>query len=306
MKEKFTADVLKKLQRLGRFWVDLSEPTQDELRLISKELGIHPLVIEDIYSPSTRPKVEQYDGYLFMVSFAIVRENSYIHLREVNYILGKNYIITAHRKPLKGMRAFKQKQDLIASKMAKGHDYLMHHLIDMQVDSYFPVLETIEDEMDVIENKAINTVALDVVRKVFHIKRQLLVIRKVVSPFRDIIAMLSKTNVPNISKGAEVYFRDVYDHLIRISDMIDSNREIISTILEVHLSATSNRLNEIMKILTVFSTILLPLTFIASLYGMNFRNMPEIYHPYGYFVTLAVMGLIAVGMLGWFKHKKWI
>ncbi|MFH1637437.1 MAG: magnesium/cobalt transporter CorA [Candidatus Woesearchaeota archaeon] len=307
VKEKYTPETLKRIQSSsGKYWIDMDAPTQEELKLLSENLGIHPLVIEDISMQSTRPKMDHYDDYTFFVTFAVEKDNSAIHLNEVDYIIGKNYVVSTHKKPVKEIELFKSKEDRISSRMSKGQDFLLHHLIDMQVDAYFPVLESIEEEMDAIESKVVSVASPDLVKKVVHIKRKLLLIRRVVSPFRDIVSAVTKNTIPNMSRNVELYFRDVYDHILRVNDMIDTNREIISTILEVHLSATSNRLNEIMRVLTVFSTILLPLTFIASLYGMNFRNMPELYHPYGYFITLSVMGLIAIGMLGWFKHKKWI
>jgi len=287
-------------------WLDLHNPTKKEHEQIKELFGIHPLVIEDCSKTHTRPKIELFKTYNFIVTNGISYKEKEPKLIEFDFLIGKNFLISnhfGHSENIDGLKNNAEKLNII---MPKGADFVLHAILDLEIDNYFPLLDDVEDELEQVEDIVLKDPSPQLLKKLFKIKRELLMIRKTVAPQREVIGILAKRDYPFISPEAEAYFRDVYDHLIRINDMSDNFRDVVSSTLEIHLSVISNKLNEVMKILTVIATIMLPLTVVTGVYGMNFRFMPEIEWRYGYLWALSIMAIIAIGMLIYFRRRKWI
>ncbi len=286
-------------------WIDLTAPSAAELEKIRKVFGIHPLIIEDMSKSLTRPKLESFPNYDFIVLYGVSSEKK-IKVRELDFIVGKNFVISSHLEGVASFEELKKTPEIVSGLMKKGTDFLLHRLIDMEIDNYAPAISSIDGELEELEKKAVKNPKPELLTRLFDLKRQLLGVRKVSNPERDVLSQLAKRDYRFISQEAEAYFRDVYDHIIRLNDQIENYREIISSILEVHLSVTSNRLNEIMKVLTIITTVLMPVTAVAGIYGMNFRNMPELGWHYGYYMALGLMLLISLAMVFYLKKRNWI
>ena len=296
-------DIKKKAKLI---WIDISNPKTEDFEAIKKRFKIHQLTIEDCLKRSNRIKAEEFLNYDFFVLKGMELIKSKLRIYELDFIIGKNYIITVHKKPIPRFEKLKERKNKLQDLVKKGPDFLLHYLIDIEVDSIFPIMEKIDEDVDRIEDTLFEKHDPRTVNKLFKLKREILLIRRTMSGQRDIIGMLAKRNFPFISKQAEAYFRDVYDHMIRINEMAENTREVLSNVMEINLTVTSNRLNEIMKVLTVIATIMMPLTLITGIYGMNFRNMPELYWGNGYFITLGIMAFIGLSMLAYFYKKEWI
>lgn len=304
--EKTQFDSLKEHDiKNSRIWIDISGQDPKDLESVKSLFGIHPLVIEDMSKKLTRPKIESFPKYNFIVIYGLIVEGK-VRPIELDFLIGENFVISSHASPVKSYEDLKANPEQIKNLLDKGIDFMLHTLIDREIDNYTPVISSFDSELENLENLAIENPTPELLKKLFEIKRQLLRIRKVAYPEREVISLLAKRDHDFISDKAVAYFRDIYDHVIRVNDQIDNYREIISSILEVHLSVTSNRLNEIMKVLTIITTILMPITAIAGIYGMNFRYMPELEYRYGYFIAVGIMFLISITVLIFIKKKKWI
>jgi magnesium transporter len=265
------------------------------------------LAVEESKSRFHAPKLFFYDHHLFIVWNAIVDRpgTSKLELAELDVFLGPGYLITVHHQPL-GFLDFQRELVLKDPKLiSEGADWLLYSLLDSVVDEIFPLLDRLSDEIDRLENEIFEKSSQEQIRKLFVLKRQLLTLRKVVTPEREVVNLLTRHGSKLIRAETYIYYQDIYDHLIRIVDLIDTDRDVISGAMDIYLSAVSNRMNEVMKKLTVVATIFMPLTFIVGVYGMNFRYMPELYQPWGYFAVWAVMVILAVGMLAYFRIKDW-
>ncbi|MCX7919258.1 MAG: magnesium/cobalt transporter CorA [bacterium] len=290
-------------------WLDLEAPDDMEIDILVQEFDFHPLSIEDCIFPQNRPKLEEFPNYCFIVFHSISYDpepNKGLSFAELDIFIGKNFIVTVHDEPLRNITTTKarckEKQDV----MKKGPDYLLHLLLDSMVDSYFPIIDQMDEQIDKIEDLVFTSPTTQLLNQIFTLKRNLIAFRKTINPQREIINLLTRRDFPFIQTTTLVYFRDVYDHLFRMVDTIDTYREIISSALEAYLSVTSNQLNSIMKTLTIIATIMMPLTLISSIYGMNFEFFPELKWKYGYPMVLTVMAIIALGMLYYFHRKKWL
>jgi magnesium transporter len=290
-------------------WINIDGIHEIEIfKKIGECFGFHPLILEDILNTDQRPKIENFDDYVYFVLKMIdYDKNSRLFLfDQVSMILGKNYLISVQEKPLQD---YDQIRSRIKNNVGKirNHktDYLAYLLTDVIVDNYFTVLDKISERIETLENKLVVNPTQKTLRAIYGLKREMLFLRKAVWPLRDVINKLERDDIQLINDSTKIYFRDIYDHIIQIIDTIETYREMISGMLEIYLSSISNRLNEVMKILTIISTIFIPVTFIASIYGMNFRFMPEINWKWSYFAVWAVIIGIAVYMIIYFKRKKW-
>ncbi len=300
---------LKSLKRTKytQVWIDITSPSKKDFEQILKHIGLHKLTIEDCLTPNAGIKIEQFDHYNFIIIYGIEKVKKKIKPYEVDVIQGKNFVITSHKKKIKYFEKMIENKDVLSPVMKRGSDFLMHSLIDKTVDNFFPVLDSVEEEVDKVERQIFkNKDSGKLLNYLFDIKRYLFTVRKIASTQREVIGLLAKKKFNFISVQAEVYFRDVYDHTIRINDMVDGYREILTSALEVHLSLVSNKMNDVMKVLTIIATIMMPLTLITGLYGMNFKFMPEIYWRYGYPIVIGFMILVAGTMLYYFKKKGWL
>lgn len=289
-------------------WVDLEAPTPEEIEILSGVFGFHPLAIEDCLAETHLPKVDDFGDYIFLILHGIKpdSEPGLFTTAELDFFLSKNYLVTFHRQASRSIQYAKERCMKGALSLSRGLDLLLHEILDRMVDNYFPILDDFDVLIDQIEDEVFERATTETLSKIFMLKRDLMHLRRVVGPQREILNRLSRDEFPVITKRAHIYFRDVYDHLVRIWDLSESYRDLMSGALEAYLSVVSNRLNEIMKVLTVFATIMMPLTVITSIYGMNFDYIPELKWRYGYFMVLGVMAIISLGLLYFFKRKRWL
>lgn len=294
----------------GLLWVSLEQPTEDEYRTILANLfHFHPLAIEDCQTKGYQtPKVDDYGTYIFIIALAIMNGQTREACRteELDIFLGKNFVVSVfHADEMPPVSRLWQRLERDERLHNNGSDFLCHALLDYLVDDYLPHLDTLEDEIEGLEDRVLKNPEPAVLSKIIGIKHYIMTIRRVISPQREMINNLSRDEYPMIDRQSQIYFRDIYDHLVRIYDMIDVIRDMATSTLEVYLNATSVRLNEVMKALTIVSTIFLPLSFVAGIYGMNFTFMPELDWVYGYPLIWLIFILISVGMLTFFKKRGW-
>lgn len=280
----------------------------ENLKKLGRCFNLHPLVLEDILNTNQRPKVEDYNDYLYIVlKLFDVSDKDRIVTKQVSLILEKNMVISFQDddEPLFDLiiKRINAKESPIRN---NGADYLLYSIIDTVIDSYFLDLENVGDKIEYIEDNLIENTSPDVLKKIHNIKMDIITLRKTIWPLREMLSTLGSGEYSLIDESTDYYLRDIYDHSIQIFDTLESLRDRISEMLDIYLSSTSNKLNEIVRVLTVISTIFVPMTFIVGLYGMNFQHMPELNHPLGYPAVLIIISIIPISMLVYFKKKKWI
>ncbi|GFO62603.1 magnesium/cobalt transporter CorA [Geomonas paludis] len=295
----------------GVTWVNVEGLSDLEvLRHFGSCYGIHPLVLEDILATDQRPKAADYGEYLYVVlkMIALDEESAEIKSEQVSLVLGRNYLIS-FQEGLEG-DVFEQVRARLANEKARlramGPDLLLHALLDVIVDHYFLVLEQLADRIEDIEDELIDNPTTATVQAIYGLKRQLLFLHKVFWPLREVVSSLQRRDSQLIQDTTVIYLRDLYDHTVQVLDTLETLREMLSGMLDIYLSSVSNRLNEVMKVLTIIATIFMPLSFIAGWYGMNFKAMPELDWPYGYPAVFVLCLTIAGGMLVYFKKKRWL
>jgi magnesium transporter len=294
----------------GVTWINVSGIHQvKNLEKLGECFNIHPLVLEDILDAEQRPKIEDYDDYLYIV-LATSRpgaESQELASEQISLILGPHYVISFQEDDGDLFAPIRERLLKAKGRIRKlGADYLAYTLIDLIVDNYFVELEKFGDQVEMLEDKVMSQPTPETLRDVHRFKNDMIMLRKSLWPLREVIARLERRESPLISENLTMYFRDVYDHTIIAIETVETYRDILSGMLDIYLSSMSNRLNEIMKVLTIIATIFMPLTFITSLYGMNFKNMPELQWQYGYYGVVVVIAVIAVAMLEYFRRKRWI
>jgi len=290
-------------------WVDLSAPTPEEGRLLADVFHFHPLAIEDALSAIHHPKIEAYGGYLYLILHGIdfQQEDHWFATRDVDFFLGPNYLVTVHDGRSRSIAGVQQVCDKHDRALAEGPAALMHRIIDSMVDNYRPEIEALEEHMNGLEDLAILGYKPDLVRDILALKRDLASLRRVVIPQRDAVGRLARREFAAISDELTYRFRDVYDHLVRLADEATLLQDRVTGILEAHLSTISNRLNMVVKVLTVMSTIFLPLTVLTGMWGMN---VPLPRFPGGEAVQFwwVAGGMVAIAgsMLAMFRHNNWL
>lgn len=290
-------------------WVNISGVHDIELiEKVGKEFDLHPLVQEDIVNTGLRPKLEDFETYLFVSLKMLYNkgDNGEIIAEQVSLVLGKNFVLSFQEQEGDVFEIIRERLRKAKGRIRKqGADYLLYALMDAIVDNYFIILEGLGEKIEILEDKLVKNPTPKTLQSIHNMKRDLLFLRKAIWPLREVISTLSKSESRLIKGSTEVYLRDVYDHMIQVIDTVETFRDMISGILDVYLSSISNRMNEVMKVLTIFAAIFIPLTFIAGIYGMNFKYMPELDWHYGYFGVLGFMGIVAIGLIFFFKRKKW-
>ena len=293
-------------------WVDLvGLADHHAIRTLAGEFGLHPLAVEDITNTHQRPKVESYADHLFIV-FRMVTPGGPVEGEQVSMIVGKDHVLTFQEKPGDCFTPVRERLRHGKGRLREaGADYLAYALIDAAIDGYFPVLETLGEALESLEDSVVDDPDRRQVEELHHTKRDLLVLRRAIWPLRELLGALLRDDSPIIAATTRPYLRDAYDHTVQLMDIVETYREIASGLLDVYLSSQSARLNEVMKVLTIIATIFMPMSFIASLYGMNFDtthpfNMPELGWPLGYAWALGIMAAIALGLLWWFERKGWL
>lgn len=291
-------------------WINIKGVNDPKMmETIGHHFGLHPLMLEDILNVGQRSKLDDYKNQLFIVMrlFFYNEKSHCVEDEQVSLVLGPNYVLSfveGHRDIFDPIR---ERVRLPTSRMRNsGSDYLCYVLIDCIVDHHFVVLEKVEGLVDHIDDEVFNRPNNKTMHKIQKLKRQVVNLRKGVWPVRELLSQMRRMESPLITDTTKVFLHDVYDHTIQAIDTIESFREVVSGMLEVYLSNISNRMNEIMKVLTIVSTIFVPMTFISSIYGMNFVHMPELQAEYGYFYALGAMLCIFLFMLNYFRRKGWI
>jgi magnesium transporter len=289
-------------------WVDVvGLGTESTLRALADIFHIHPLALEDIVHVHQRAKVDPYDQNLFCVLRIPDPSNEQL-TEQFSLVLGKNYLVTFQERPGDCFDLIRAgiRNELSTMRQGLKADFLAYRLIDASVDAFFPVLEAIGDHLDRIDDLPTAAESEAAFAELHSVKRELLMLRRAVWPLRDAVNELRRDTTPFISDDTRFYLRDCYDHAVQLIDLLESYRDIAGDVRDFYLSSISNRMNEVMKILTVIATIFLPITFIAGVYGMNFEYMPELKWRYGYAFSLALMAAVAVGMLYYFKRRGWL
>lgn len=294
----------------GITWINIDGIHQlDVIEKISRHYGLHPLVQEDILNTNQRPKMEEFSDYIFIVMKMIYLDSERSAVTEqVSLVLGANFVISFQEKRVGDVfdpvRLLIKNEQFRKKKM--GADYLAYLLLDAVVDGYFAVLEREGEIIDLLEEKILAEPKPTTLRAIHKLKQEMIMLRRSVWPLREAINWLQRTESKLLKNTTKLYLRDAYDHTVQVIDSIEMYRDTLSGITDIYLSNISNKLNEVMKVLTIISTIFIPLTFIAGIYGMNFRHMPELQWPFGYFVVLALMAIVAILMLFYFRKKKWL
>ncbi|MFQ6052090.1 MAG: magnesium/cobalt transporter CorA [Candidatus Hydrothermarchaeota archaeon] len=279
------------------------------IKKIGRHFDLHPLILEDIVNTEQRPKTEDFGDYIYIILKMLYynEKEDEIQAEQVSLILGANFVISFQER--KG-DLFSPIRERIASGKGRirkmGADYLTYALIDTIVDSYFIILEKLGEKIESMEEELVANPTPETLRAIDHSKREMISLRKSVWPLREIVSLLERGESILIHESTRIYLRDVYDHTIQVIDTIETSRDTLSGMLDIYLSSISNRMNQVMKVLTIIATIFIPLTFIAGIYGMNFGYMPELESPWGYPVVLLVMVGIGISMLVYFKRKKWL
>ncbi|OAB26458.1 magnesium and cobalt transport protein CorA [Paenibacillus macquariensis subsp. defensor] len=287
-------------------WTDFSSPTVEEADLLNTYFHFHPLAVEDCMFVLQRPKLDFYDDTQFLVLHALNPDT--LHAEEVDLFLNHNMIVSFHHRQLPEIDEAWSRiiQHAHERKVwARGPIACAYTLIDMMVDRYFPTLYSIEDELAEIENQGSNESVEDLMNQVFDLRGRLLKLRRTIVPMRDLLYRIVNSQHIQNSGEHKVYFSDIYDHLLKLAEMIEADREMTSDLRDSYISLNSNRMNNIMKTLTVITVIFMPLTLIAGIYGMNFARMPELNWKYGYAIVMAVMFILGGGMVVWFIRRGW-
>jgi magnesium transporter len=297
-------------------WINIDGVQQmDIIEKIGKRFNLHPLVLEDIVNTDQRPKIEDYVSYLFLVFKMLYRKGGKKEAQSehLSLIVGPQFVISFQEKEGDVFNPVRERIRSGKGRIRKmGSDYLAYALIDTIVDNYFSVLENLGEEIEESEEELLSNPGTQTLQEINRLKREMLFLRKSVWPLREVINGLQRGESTLIKESTVIFLRDVYDHTIQIMDTIETFRDLVSGMFDTYLSSVSNKMNEVMKVLTIIATIFIPLTFIAGIYGMNFNhevspwNMPELNWAFGYLAAIGVMIITALGMLVYFKRKKWL
>ena len=281
--------------------------------------SIHRLQMEDVFNVYQRAKAEEYHGHLFLISRCLKEENGLIINDQLSLFLGKNFLISIQDK-------YEDLLDPVRDRIRNGKgyvrksgvDYLAYALMDVALDNFFPIIERISDRLDDLQDGLIDNPNRILLNRVLQIKRDLIVLRRAIWSERDKVNDILRSSFTQVSDATKIYFRDSYDHCVHVLDLVESYKEVTASLMDVYMSSVSNKMNQVMKVLTIISTIFIPLTFIVGLYGMNFSytdpvtgkilpwNMPELHSPYGYVTVLGIMFLIVIGLIIFFNKKGWL
>jgi magnesium transporter len=291
-------------------WIAIEGIHQTEIiEKLGKHFDLHPLILEDIVNTDQRPKIEDFGSYVYIVLKMLHYHEAQhqLHVEQVSLVLGTNFVIAFLENKTDVFNPLKERIRNGKGRIRKlGADYLAYSLIDAIVDNYFIILEKFGEEIEVLEENLVAYPGPKTLREMHHLKREMIFLRKAVWPLREVISALERGESSLIVESTRLYLRDIYDHTIQIIDTVETLRDMVSGMLDIYLSSMSNRMNEIMKVLTIIATLFIPLTFLAGVYGMNFKYMPEIEWRWGYPLVLLIMVIAAIWMLVYFRKKKWL
>ena len=309
--EQLDADQIRSFLATGEglLWVDVQDMSGDDAELLSSVFRFHPLAVADCISKNIHPpKIDDFEDYLFVIVHGINYhiDSEVVETTELALFLGKNYVVTTHDVPMRSVSSVLGKVGKDGRPMRRGADFLAHDIIDAMVDNFTPTLEEMDEKSVGIEVEALDEPKRQTLASIMQLKRSVLALTRVILPQREIVNSLSRGEYALISERAQIYYRNVYDHLMRIEMLTRDLRDMADSALNTYLSSVSNRMNEVMKMLALIATIFIPLTFIAGIYGMNFANMPELEWRYGYFAILVLMAVIGASLVIYVRKKKWV
>lgn len=290
-------------------WIDVTDITKAEEALLQKEFNLHPVTAEDLFKQDVRIKLETFPNYLFCVFYGIAekgaKEKKRAELTELDFVLGKTFLITNHKRGIASCSELKKDKEKLKAILGKGSDFLFHKILDVETDNYFPMLGKIDEELEAVEEEISWATKPEQLRKILALKTEISVVKKHVLPQREKISYLAKEGHKYISQEAMPYFRDIYDHSIRVSDAIEHYKEMITAAFDLHMLGVTNSTNEIVKVLSIIATIALPLTVISSIYGTNFTYLPGAGRTYGFWVMLLLMVFLISFMVFFFRKRGW-
>jgi magnesium transporter len=310
LKETILAEDVRAAVADGRHvWVNLEERTAETEALLADTFSLHPLTIEDIWADRSAPKIEAFENYLYLIVHAVRRKGVQpLELRELDIVIGANYVLTHDQT---GSTTEQIRQDLLRAPrlLTRGEAWFAHALLDRLVDAYLPVIDGFDGEVERIEEDVLRLAGTPqgsaVLTRILALKRTLQTLRRIVVHQREVLLRIARGEFDTIPPEVLPYLRDVHDHFVRVGDLADSHRDLLTSALDAYLSVQSNRMNSVMKTLTLISTVMLPLTFIAGVYGMNFEYMPELHWMLGYPLALGLMAGVAIAAVLWFRHNRW-
>jgi magnesium transporter len=296
-----------------QFWLNLEAPTPEEFGLLESVMGFHPIAVEDAARAHQRPKLDEYDGYCFLTADEVSldltvydsqrcqREGGAVQRRQMSAFMGSHYLVTVQVEPLNAVRTLKERCSQRHHVIERGADFLLYLLLDALVDTYFPVLDALEDQMDELEDRIVDRPERGILDMIFALKRDLTRLRKFAGPLREVVQSLTTRDFPGIQSETVPYFRDVADHLFRIYEAVDGYRDLMSNMLDAYLSQVSNEMNRVMQRLSVVATVFLPITFITGVFGMNFQEQP--WFRTNFWLWMALMACVGGGTYWWFHRR---
>lgn len=288
-------------------WVDIEDPEDADVEVLLEVFELHPLTIEDCIMPNLRPKLEEFDRYLFVVLQGIRRnDRGRLVPLELDLCLGHNFLITVRPEPIRALDEDRLRVEKKSPIIKRGADFLFYSLADSLIDSYFPILDEVEASVDELETRLLSEATQQTVSELLKVYHELMALRRMLSPHRDILTRLNRNEVGFIRPSNALYFRDIYDHLMRMGDLVDSCREVTTMSLEAYATIVSNRLNEIMKTMTAMATLAVPLVLITGIYGMNFGENPELGPRHFYHIGSGGLLLLVPVMFYYFRKHRWL
>lgn len=295
----------------GELWVDIDSANMHQHALLEKVFQFHPLAVEDTLSPGTRVKLEEYDRYIFVVMAGIRFDQATpdpfdLETFNLYFFLGKNFLVTVHGVPAPSCVAVRDRLLRNPDLLARGVEMTMHNIIDQAVDAYFPLVGQLNGLVDELEERLFQEFDENLIHAIFRAKRAAFAFRRHIGPLREVLNILTNRPCTHIRSDTQLYYRDVYDHTIRITESVDTTRDLLAGVIETYLSQASNRMNRVMKQLSVVATIALPLVVVGGIFGMNFSRIPLSDHPLGFFWALGAMAAVSAVILWWLKQNRWL
>ncbi len=303
-------------QKGALVWVLLDRPSADEIHRIGKIFGFHPLALEDCINVIELPKIDEFHDHAYIITHGLkINDQGEVEKVELDAFIGPNFLVTSNSSGSRSVALVKEKVERQPEQLARGMDFLYHSILDAQVDNYMPLVDFFDQEVDRLEETILEEGGgggRDTLAEILRLRRQVVAIRRSIGPQRDVIGRLARHDLPFVTDKCSIYFRDVYDHVVRVHEMLEGIRDVVNGLMDSYRSIISQRLNEVMQKLTLISTIFLPMTFVASIYGMNFNpdvsklNMPELNWFLGYPFALGIMTCVGLGFYLYFRAQKWV
>ena len=293
----------------GLLWVDLEHPSPEETDLLGERFGLHPVIVEPCREVTANPLVHDYETYLFLVLHAVDfrPQQERVATAELDIVWGRHFVLTYHRAAVRSITQLREAAETnLGALLARGTDFFLHALVDRVIDNFQPSVERMDRLIEQGEKQIFIEPTDEVLQRLLGLRRSAAHLIRVATAQRDMVGRIVRGEFPQVGKKALAYWRDAYDHLVRMAQSVEAQRDLIVSARDAYLSVVSNRMNEVMKVLTIIATIFIPTTFVAGIYGMNFEWMPELKAWWAYPVVLGVMAVIAAGMLVYFRRKRWI